>query len=296
MVRVEALDHVSLEVPQTQAEEIVAFYVEHWGLQLFERGDRGAAFLRAAESGHHALEIRPGVAPRLHHIAFAVAERDDLQRIVDSVSRTGVAVEKEPGAAIEPGHRASARLRDPDDNLIELIWGPERVSDECEAPIVRPRKLGHIVLFTPQQPVMERFYGHFGFRVLDRTARGMSFLHCYRDHHTLALVPGRHAGVQHIAYDVAVLDNVMRALGAFRRRGIPCLWGPGRHGPGNNVFTYYRDPAGTIVEYYAEMEQIPDDALPSEERFWGPEWSGDRWGVAGPPPPAFRGDDSGDTP
>jgi catechol 2,3-dioxygenase-like lactoylglutathione lyase family enzyme len=291
MVRVKALDHVCLEVPRTQADEAIAFYVERWGLQLFEYSEQGTAFLRTAESGHHALQIRPGLALRLEHIAFEVPERDDLKRAVDDALRTGVAVEKEPGIAIEPGHQDSVRLRDPDGNLIELIWGLEHVPNEYEAPVVKPRKLGHVVLFTPKQPDMEVFYRQLGFLVIDRTARGMSFLHCYRDHHTLALVQSKRTGVQHIAYDVVTLDNVMKALGAFRRLGISCLWGPGRHGPGNNIFTYYMDPVGTIIEYYAEMEQIPDDAEPVKEHFWGPEWSGDRWGVAGPPPPVFHGED-----
>jgi catechol-2,3-dioxygenase len=135
---------------------------------------------------------------------------------------------------------------------------------------------------------MERFYRQLGFRVSDRTARGMTFLRCNQDHHTLALTQSTGTGVQHVAYDVVDLDSVMRALGWFTSNDLACIWGPGRHGPGNNIFTYYTDPAGLIVEYYAELQQIghPEDDI--EERYWGPEWSGDLWGLAGPPPPEFR--------
>lgn len=291
MIKVTALDHVSLSVPST--DELTGFYVERWGLQLFERDPgTGTSYLRAAESGHHALSLQPADRRALHHIAFSVATQDDLKRAVDEALAAGVPVEREPGQALEPGHRESARLRDPDGNVVELVWEPEKVTDTYKAPVVTPRKLGHLVLNTPNQPAMEQFYRRLGFRVTDRTIRDMAFMRSTGgDHHTLALVKSTRTGIQHVAYDVAVLDNVMRALGAFKSANVACLWGPGRHGPGNNIFTYYADPAGTIIEYYAEIEQVQDqDEEQLEERFWGPEHSGDQWGVAGPAPAAFRGE------
>ena len=69
---------------------------------------------------------------------------------------------------------------------------------------------------------------------------------------------------------------------------MACIWGIGRHGPGNNLFSYYEDPAGNLFEIYAELEQVPDDEAPSEVRFWGPEHKGDISGRAGPPPMQFR--------
>ena len=94
-------------------------------------------------------------------------------------------------------------------------------------------------------------------------------------------------GVQHIAFDVGSLDNVMRNFGRLRDQGLDCAWGVGRHGPGNNIFSYYADPAGNFVEYYGDMEVFPVDDL-VEARIWGPEHKGDIWGVAGIPPLAFR--------
>lgn len=169
------------------------------------------------------------------------------------------------------------------------MWGPETVADRITSSGVTPRKLGHVVLNTPNQPAMEAFYRTLGLRVTDRTSRGMSFMRCNRDHHTLALVNSPRRGLQHAAFDVVELDNVMHALGELKRAGTPCIWGPGRHGPGHNIFTSYTDPAGNIVEYYAEMEQVDeDDDGPLEEKFWGPEHKGDVWGVAGPSPARFR--------
>jgi catechol-2,3-dioxygenase len=297
MIKVKALDHVGLGAAGPDGavgpkgavvDAVTDFYTGQWGLQLFEAVG-GRRYLRTQDSGHHALILDADQPAGLHHLGFEVDDRADLDRAVDAALASGAPVEREPGDAVEPGHRASAALRDPDGNIVELLWAPETVRDTYEAPLVAPRKVGHVVLNTPQPEAMEHFYGQMGFRVSDRTARGMTFLRCNRDHHSLAFMRSGRTGVQHVAYDVDVLDNVMRGLAHFTKQDIPCLWGPGRHGPGNNIFTYYADPAGTVIEYYAELEQVDDlDGEPLEERFWGPEWGGDLWGLAGPPPEVFR--------
>ena len=60
-------------------------------------------------------------------------------------------------------------------------------------------------------------------------------------------------------------------------------WGLGRHFLGSNYFWYFRDPAGNMAEYFADLDQI-DDA----------EWTMGTWEPAnslyswGPPvPPDF---------
>jgi catechol 2,3-dioxygenase-like lactoylglutathione lyase family enzyme len=288
MIKVKGLDHICLGAPEPDA--LAEFYVDRWGLQLIDRdGAAGAAYLRAAESNHHALALKQSETRGMLHIAFEVVERDDLDRAVEDALAEGAEVEQAPGTAAEPGYRAGARIKDPDGNTVELLWGPERVTDDYRARVVRPRKLGHVVLNTPRPEAMEAFYRRIGYRVTDRTQRNLSFMrNGTGDHHSLALVKSTRTGMQHMAYDVVALDNVMTALGKFRTDGFQCVWGPGRHGPGNNIFTYYRDPAGHIIEYYAEMQQVTDaEEANLEERFWGPEHKGDQWGFAGPPPKEF---------
>jgi hypothetical protein len=62
-------------------------------------------------------------------------------------------------------------------------------------------------------------------------------------------------------------------------------WGPGRHGPGNNLFLFFDDPAGNHVELSAEMERFFDDYAQYEPRIWNADpatvnlWGGQvpRW-------------------
>jgi catechol-2,3-dioxygenase len=44
----------------------------------------------------------------------------------------------------------------------------------------------------------------------------------------------------------------------FAARGIPLMWGPGRHGPGNNLFIFIVDPDGNWIEMSTELEVIDD--------------------------------------
>jgi hypothetical protein len=80
----------------------------------------------------------------------------------------------------------------------------------------------------------------------------------------------------------------MQEYGRLRSKNLECIWGVGRHGPGNNVFSYYRDPEGNVIEFYGEMEQVASADV-AETRYWGPEHKGDISGKVGPPPQAFRG-------
>tara|TARA_S200000501_G_C20423051_1_gene568842 strand:- start:399 stop:593 length:195 start_codon:yes stop_codon:yes gene_type:complete len=56
---------------------------------------------------------------------------------------------------------------------------------------------------------------------------------------------------------------------------IELMWGPGRHGPGNNLFVFVEDPDGNWIEISAELEVIhdrPSKDWPQEERtlnLWG---------------------------
>lgn len=291
MVHVQALSNIALAVPDL--DETEQFYLDRWGLASVNgEGDSQRRYLRALTSAHHGLSLEQAAAGtdrgELVHVSFDVATRDDLDAAVEEAVAAGGRVEREPGPAIGPGHEFSAAVRDPDGNTVQLVYGTRVTEESHRARIVSPRKLGHVVLNTPQRATLERFYATLGLRVSDRTARGMSFLRCNRDHHSLALVDSERTGIQHVAFDVVDMDSVMTALGALTREGTACVWGPGRHGPGHNIFTYYADPAGIFIEYYAELEQVDEELDgPLEATFWGEEWKGDTWGYAGPPPSNF---------
>jgi catechol 2,3-dioxygenase-like lactoylglutathione lyase family enzyme len=145
----------------------------------------------------------------------------------------------------------------------------------------KPIQLTHAVLNSRDVETCERFaVEKLGFKVSDRTAH-MRFVRCDRKHHALAYAKSDLASLNHIAFEMRDVDAVMRGIGRLRDAGFDCVWGPGRHGPGNNVFGYFIAPWGGIVEYTAEVSEVGDDyRVGSPEDWKWPPGRIDHWGVS----------------
>jgi catechol 2,3-dioxygenase-like lactoylglutathione lyase family enzyme len=170
------------------------------------------------------------------------------------------------------------------------ITGPEaqryRFVGENENPQVivdpdKPIQLTHAVINSTDVEASERFaVEKLGFKVSDRTAH-MRFVRCNRKHHALAYAKSDLASLNHIAFEMRDMDAVMRGIGRLRDAGFDCVWGPGRHGPGNNVFGYFVAPWGGLVEYTAEVSEAGDDyRVGSPEDWKWPPGRIDHWGIS----------------
>ena len=127
-----------------------------------------------------------------------------------------------------------------------------------------------------------------GFRASDYSADQMVFMRCSTDHHSIALVRNKYPAVNHVAFEMAGVDDYMRGIGRMKQKGQVPTWGPGRHGPGNNPFAYFVSPSGFVIEFVAELKQI--DESTHQPKVWSrtdPE-AMDQWMTAGPPTPAQR--------
>ena len=116
----------------------------------------------------------------------------------------------------------------------------------------------------------------------------MSFLRCNPEHHSIAFNAAPHAAYNHTSWTMGSIDELFRAQGRARTFGAPLMWGTGRHGPGSQVFNYFVEPSGYVVELIADGIEIPD------EDAWKPQvWQRtpeamDLWGTAGPPSAEIR--------
>jgi catechol 2,3-dioxygenase-like lactoylglutathione lyase family enzyme len=144
----------------------------------------------------------------------------------------------------------------------------------------RPIQLSHVVLNSSDADAAERFaLDKLGFKLSDRT-RHMSFVRCNTKHHCIAYARGGLSSLHHIAFEMADLDSVMRGIGRLRDAGYPPVWGPGRHGPGNNVFGYFVGPHGGVIEYTAEVEEVDENYKVGGPEDWGwPAGRMDHWGI-----------------
>ena len=75
---------------------------------------------------------------------------------------------------------------------------------------------------------LEFYQKALGFRLSDWIGDFMVFLRCNSAHHRVAILPGPPA-LNHIAFDVSSVDELMRGLARMHENGIKLSWGPGRH-------------------------------------------------------------------
>jgi 2,3-dihydroxy-p-cumate/2,3-dihydroxybenzoate 3,4-dioxygenase len=178
-----------------------------------------------------------------------------------------------------PEVAAEREVRGPEGELYRFV--PETKAAPPPAGGDRPIRLSHVVLNSKDADAAERFAtGTLNFKVSDRT-RHMTFLRCNRVHHCIAYARAGYSSLNHIAFEMADVDAVMRGIGRLRDAGYPCVWGPGRHGPGNNVFAYFIGPHGGIVEYTAEVSEVGDDYRVGGPEDWKwPPGRIDHWGVS----------------
>jgi catechol 2,3-dioxygenase-like lactoylglutathione lyase family enzyme len=286
---VRALLHYALEVPdQTTGER---FY-RNFGL-VDEPSRDGAVHLRPAALKTDAVLLYAGPRKRLHHLAFG-APGDEFETTRESLRRAGVGEIDPPRGAFEGG----LWVRDPDGNAINIrqAAGEQPPADPPltldspgnitrvgvrgypEARTTRPRRLGHVLLFTGALERQLDFYTRvLGMKLSDRAQSIVAFLRCTTDHHNLAFLASPGPGFHHGSFEVGSIDEI--GLGAERmlEAGCPPGWGLGRHVIGSNFFYYVRDPWGSFAEYFHDLDYIPEQCA-WEARDFPPEDALYRWG------------------
>ncbi|GAB88545.1 VOC family protein [Gordonia rhizosphera] len=284
--RLRSLRSVALGVPDPIASR--DFYHEVWGLTAIdEDGDR--FWLRATGTEHHVLDLRPARSNELGCITFAVSTPGEIDDAARALESRGVPLLREPGPLDDAGGGYGLQLVDPEGRVVELSADTFAVSTrEPAGRRAVPRKIAHVVLNTTDIERTAAFYTRvLGMRISDWSERQMAFLRCNADHHVIALNQAAWPSLNHIAYEMTSIDHFMRGIGNLRSHGIAPQWGPGRHGPGDNTFSYFTDPAGLVCEYTSEVAQIDEDAWLCRTWRRTPELS-DQWGTAGPPSTTIR--------
>jgi catechol 2,3-dioxygenase-like lactoylglutathione lyase family enzyme len=124
-----------------------------------------------------------------------------------------------------------------------------------------PRRLGHLVIGTPDlAATRDLLVDGLGFKVSDDMAPIISFLRCSTDHHNVALVESAVPILQHYSWECDDVDHVGHTATALLRvEPERQAWGFGRHYIGSNYYWYLRDPAGSFLELYSDMDVIDDD-------------------------------------
>jgi catechol-2,3-dioxygenase len=146
---------------------------------------------------------------------------------------------------------------------------PRRVNrDSVVRDGVKPVNIGHVVLFVSNLDECAAFYqSRLGFVVSDRYPKAGLFLRCQPTggHHNLFMLerPGKQ-GLNHVAFTVRDLHEVIAGGLAMSRKGWQTDIGPGRHPISSSLFWYFKSPCGGSAEYYADEDYLTADWKPRD--------------------------------
>lgn len=301
MISVTDVAHVRFRAPDLDRMEA---FLTDFGLVRSAR-TATALYMRGTDPVHHVHVTELG-EPAFLGVALAAASRADLDVIARAAGASPVEAIDEPGG----GHRV--RLVDPNGVAIEVVHGIERPGplptpaprrfntgasrdrqgerQHFERGPARVKRLGHFVLLVKDFRETEAFYhGHFGFRNSDEIFLGerdtvlAAFMRLdrgaeYVDHHAFLAVGAGRVELNHVSFEVQDFDDLMAGHEHLRDKQYAHHWGVGRHVLGSQIYDYWRDPFGNVVEHMTDGDLFNSKtetggvalAGPGAESHWGP--------------------------
>jgi catechol 2,3-dioxygenase-like lactoylglutathione lyase family enzyme len=300
VIKVTDLAYGRLRAPDLDlAEE----FLTHFGMVKAERTPN-ALYMRGTDAAHH-LHVTEKGDPGFVGLAYYAASLDDLKRVA-----------KAPGASAiesidEPGGGKRVRLKEPNGYQIEVVYGIKKLKPipvksqplnlgkdslkragalmRIHRGSSRVKRIGHGVMASPRvKDTVQWFRETLGFIGSDDVYAGSkdniigSFNRCdrgkeYVDHHVFFCIHNDRAGLNHLSFEVADIDDVftgheyLGTLGKYEH-----MWGIGRHLLGSQIFDYWSDPWGRVHEHWADTDRLnvknASNLLPVEEGFqsqWG---------------------------
>ncbi len=255
MSRVNEIRYVGYGVEDFDAER--KFYTVDWGLVEVAHDEGMAWFKTEGHDEHHVVRLHKSSTNCIEVIALAADSRADVDDLHRKVAEAGCRIIHEPGDIVAPGGGYGFRFFSPDGLPLEISSDVERLGMRAmERWEGLPVKISHIVLHSPDHQALVKFFTDvLGFKVSDWLGDFMCFLRCNQAHHRIAILPGPPC-LNHVAYDMLTIDDMMRGANRLKKQGTDMRWGPGRHTAGNNTFSYFCTPGGFVVEYTSELEVV----------------------------------------
>lgn len=277
MARVTEIRYVGYGVPDLEAER--SFYRDKWGLREVGANDGMSYFAAEGTDDLYVVRLRQSDQKRIDVIALAADTRADVDGLFQQVSDAGCKIIFEPQELTGFGGGYGFRFFNPDGLPFEIS---AEVKSGTARQLTRwegiPQKISHIVMHSPDHKAAVQFFVDvLGFKVSDWLGDFMAFLRCNEWHHRIAFLPGPPC-LNHVAYDVLSVDDMMRGVSRLKQQDVEIQWGPGRHTAGNNTFSYFVTPNGFTVEYTSELEEVDFETHEAKVHAPGPQVM-DQWGI-----------------
>lgn len=311
VIKVHDLAWLEFEKPDLEGAEVFA---RAFGFTTVLRTGR-ELHLRGTDAGAPCVIVRKGARSKFLGPAFSAATSGDVLRLAEAAGRPVARLPETLGGVVldlpDPSGLRVRVVSDthqlpalPSQEPHAFNFGHEfrRINATQRPPRApaRVQRLGHVVLQTTRyREALDWYLDHLGLIVSDflyhpgQRGRGpvMSFIRCDRgatpaDHHTLAMVLGPADRYVHSAYQVADLDALAAGGEYLREHGYHHSWGIGRHVEGSQLFDYWRDPDGFMVEHFSDGDLFDNTLEPgwaplttSGLAQWGPPATADFLGL-----------------
>ncbi|MGH0028377.1 MAG: VOC family protein [Myxococcota bacterium] len=279
MIKVQDVAYVRFAAPDLEKMER---FLSDFGLLVSEK-EGGCLYARGTDPTRYLHVTEPG-DPAFLGLAFEAGSAEDL-----------LAASKLEGASsIEtidaPGGGQRVRFTDPNGFEVAVVHGREPLPALPLAPEMRVnlgrerRRLGELVRM-PQGPARVKRLGHvvvrvrdfreseawykerFGFLTSDEVYVGdpqnvvTAFMRCdrgdeYTDHHSFLCIGTGQPEFDHAAFEVEDLNDVMLGHDHLKKGGWDHHAGVGRHVLGSQIFDYWKDPWGHVVEHFADGDLL----------------------------------------
>lgn len=289
---IRSLLHVGMTVPDLEVGR--AFY-DLFGLD--GRAVGNDLVFRCDGRAQDQVRLMEGPRKKLSYVCYGTDE-PGMKALLGNLERAGVRTARSPFGDVpgvwfqDPdGDWANVQVAEPAPSLatpsveVNTPGRYRRVGTRaCELPSLemkaRPRRLGHLIKFSPDVTRAVDFYTRvLGMKLSDRVGDVLAFLRCSAggDHHVLGFGKGSHTGLHHLSFEVGGIAEMERGAQALQGAGYKGGFGPGLHWIGSNYFHYIRDPWNSLAEYFWDIDVIPEDDSGWEPMNVSPEKFKDVW-------------------
>lgn len=257
---IQKVAHVEIRVEDLGSA--LEFHTETLGLTELGR-DNGTVYLGCGLDNTYDLALQGG-GTGVARTALQVDE-DDIPAYRSRLGEMGVAVEESTDRG--PGQGKALRFQAPSGHVFELmtvadapVYLQPAMPKHARGRGMSPTDLDHVTLRTDNvKGLVEFLQQALDFKVSDVFEPGpgvwaAAWTRVGEYHHDVAVLTGGPGEtLDHVAWTMDGLDHIKHAADLLGQTGLPIETGPGRHGIGGNLFTYFWAPGGNRYELSAEM-------------------------------------------
>jgi catechol 2,3-dioxygenase len=285
---VQQMGHVTLQVPDPMAS--ARDLVDLVGVKITHQS--ADEVMLSSNTRRYEVIYRKGSRTQVLALGLEAVSHAAIDEVARRVKAEGLPVIAE--TSLHPDIAKAIRFRDPCGAIYEVHSPIPRTEGVMHVGVgSRPTRLEHVNILVPDPKASREFLVRvLGMKVSDYAGEDLLAWARAADgyHHTVAIGPGP-GKLHHYAFDHRSVEDLVGIADTLVLKDRWMLWGPGRHGAGGNIFTYYIDHDGCIVENSVEMSRVDHEEIFAPNHWSIGEGMSGRWiNQWGGGPPADFGD------